>query len=340
MPLPIPTRILGASGMRVSELCLGTMMFGDQTDEATARRMVDHAFEHGVNFIDTANQYAKGASEEVTGRVIKANRDRWIVASKCGNPTTPGPNDQGQSRAHVMLEVENSLRRLGTDRIDLHYVHFYDPDARWENVVETYGTLIRQGKIREWGISNVRAWHVAHVCHLADQMRLPRPVALQPVYNIMNRQAEVELFSAAKHFGLGVVPYSPIARGILTGKYAANVAPLAGTRAARADKRMMQTEWRHESIEIAEVLKAHTATRGINVVHWAVAWVLNNNAISSAIAGPRTFEQWTDYLGACSYVWTAEDEKLADTLVAPGHASTPGYTDPRYPVEGRFPRVS
>jgi aryl-alcohol dehydrogenase-like predicted oxidoreductase len=337
--MPLPTRILGSSGMRVSELCLGTMMFGDQTDEATAQRIADHAFEQGVNFIDTANQYAKGKSEEITGRVIKAKRDRWIVATKCGNPTAGGPNDQGQSRPHVMLEVENSLRRLGTDHIDIFYVHFADTEARWENVVETYGTLIRQGKIREWGVSNVRAWHLAHICHLADGMRMPRPVVVQPVYNIMNRQAELELMPAAHRFDVGVVPYSPIARGILTGKYAPNVTPEAGTRAARADTRMMQTEWRHESIEIAETLKAHTAQRGVSLVHWAVAWVLNNRSISSAIAGPRTFEQWTDYIGATSYTWTVEDEALANRLVPPGHASTPGYTDPRYPVEGRFAKV-
>jgi aryl-alcohol dehydrogenase-like predicted oxidoreductase len=337
--MPIPTRNLGASGMRVSELCLGTMMFGDQTDEATAKRMADHAFEHGVNFIDTANQYANGASEDVTGRIIKANRDRWVLATKAGNPTAKGANDQGQSRAHVMLAVENSLRRLQTDRIDLYYVHFPDDAVTWESVVETYGTLIRQGKVREWGLSNVRGWHIAHVCHLADQMRMPRPVAVQPVYNMANRQAEVDVIPAAQKFGLGVVPYSPIARGVLTGKYKPNVLPEAGTRAARADKRMMQTEWRPESMLLAETLASHAATRSTTVVHWVVAWVLNNRAVTSAIAGPRTFEQWTDYVGASDYTWTAADEALANTLVAPGHASTPGYNDPRYPVEGRCPRV-
>ena len=337
--MPMPTRILGHSGTRVSELCIGTMMFGDQTDEATARRIVDHAFEHGVNFIDTADQYAKGASEEVTGRAIKSKRNSWILATKCGNPSAKGPNDQGQSRIHVMQSVEASLKRLGTDRIDLYYVHFHDPETRWENVVETYGALIRQGKICEWGISNVRGWHVAHICHIADQMGVARPVVLQPYYNLMNRQPEVELLPAAKQFGLGVVPYSPIARGVLTGKYKLNMIPDAGTRAARADKRMMETEWRHESIAIADKLKPHAEARGASLVHWAVAWVLNNSAISSSIAGPRTFEQWTDYLGALTYKWTAEDEALANALVAPGHASTPGFNDPRYPIEGRFARV-
>ena len=336
----MPVRILGASGTRVSRICLGTMMFGDQTDEATARRIVDHAFEHGVNFIDTADQYAKGRSEAITGRAIKANRDRWIVATKCGNPSDTGANDQGQSRSHVMRCVDASLKRLGTDCIDLYYVHFHDTQTRWENVVETYGALIRHGKIREWGISNVRAWHIPHICHIADKLGVARPVALQPYYNAMNRQPEVEMLPAAWEFGLGVVPYSPIARGVLSGKYKLNVMPEAGTRAARADRRMMETEWRPESLGIAEALKAHAEKRGASLVHWAVAWVLNNAAVTSCIAGPRTFEQWTDYIAALGYTWTAEDEALANSLVTTGHASTPGFNDPKYPIEGRYPQVA
>ena len=337
--MPMPTRILGASGMRVSQICLGAMMFGDQTDATTAGRIVDHALEHGVNFIDTADAYAKGASEEIVGRAIKAQRSRWIVATKCGNPTGRGPHNRGLSRAHVMQAVDASLRRLGTDCIDLYYVHVPDPATRWESVVETYGTLIRQGKIREWGVSNVRGWQLTHICHLADKVGMPRPAALQPYYNLMNRQPEVEVLPAAREFGVGVVPYSPIARGVLSGKYKLDVAPEAGSRAARGDVRLMQVEWRPESLVIAGTLKAHAEKRGISLVHFAVAWVLNNTCVTSSIAGPRTFEHWTDYLGAVDYAWTAEDEALANSLVAPGQPSTPGFSDPRFPVEGRFARV-
>ena len=339
MPGQMPIRILGSSGMRVSQLCLGTMMFGDQTDEATARRIVDHAFEHGVNFIDTADAYAGGRSEEIAGRAVKAHRNRWVLATKCGNPVDAGANDRGQSRAHVMQAVEASLKRLGTDCIDLFYVHSPDPATRWENVVETYGALIRQGKIREWGVSNARAWHVAHVGHLADKLGVARPVALQPYYNLMNRQPETELLPAAREFGLGVVPYSPIARGVLSGKYKLNVAPAAGTRAARADSRMMETEWRPESLEIAAKLKAHAELCGTTLVRWAVAWVLNNGSVTSCIAGPRTFEQWTEYVAGIGYQWTAADEALANSLVTAGHASAAGFNDPKYPIEGRFARV-
>jgi aryl-alcohol dehydrogenase-like predicted oxidoreductase len=146
----------------------------------------------------------------------------------------------------------------------------------------------------------------------------------------------VELLPAARFFSLGVVPYSPLARGVLSGKYRANQVAEPGSRAARHDKRMMETEWRPESLIIAEKLKAHAEARGTTLVHWATAWVLANAAVTSVIAGPRTFEQWTSYFGALDFKWTAEDEALADSLVPPGHPSTPGFTDPAYPVEGRF----
>jgi aryl-alcohol dehydrogenase (NADP+) len=149
----------------------------------------------------------------------------------------------------------------------------------------------------------------------------------------------VEVLPAAKAFGLGVVPYSPLARGVLTGKYKVNQKADPGTRAGRQDKRMLESEWRPESLIIAEKLKEHADRRGVSLVAWACAWVLNNGTISSIIAGPRTLEQWTSYFAALDYEWTAEDERLADRLVPPGHPSTPGFTDPAYPVEGRFPAI-
>ena len=335
-PASLRHRTLGGSGMRVSELCLGTMMFGDQTAEAEAARIAAHALDHGINFIDTADQYAAGRSEDIVGRLIKAKRSSWVLATKAGNAMGPAPINQGQSRRHVIAACEASLRRLGTETIDLYYVHLHDPHTPWESIVETYGVLIKQGKIREWGLSNVRAWHIAHAAHLCDRAGVPRPVALQPYYNLMNRQPETELLPAARHFGLGVVPYSPIARGVLSGKYQLNVAPEAGSRAARKDRRMMEAEWRPESLDIAAKLKVHADSRGVTLVHWATAWVLHNAAVSSVIAGPRTFEQWTGYAGALTYRWDGADEALADSLTVAGHPSTPGYNDPRYPVEGRF----
>jgi len=333
-------RPLGASGMKVSSICLGTMLFGAQTEEAEALRIVAHARDHGVNFIDTADVYVQGKSESVVGKALKGARDRWVLATKVAQPTGPDVTDRGLSRRHLFRSVEASLQRLGTDHIDLYYIHRVDPDTRWEQTIQAFGDLIRQGKIREWALSNVRAWHIPHVWHLCRQLGTPAPVALQPYYNLMNRQPEVDVLPAAKAFDLGVVPYSPIARGILTGKYKVNQKAEAGSRAARNDKRMMEAEWRPESLLIAEKLQQHLAARGVSMVHWAVAWVLNNAAVTACIAGPRTFEQWTGYLGALDLAWTAEDEALANSLVPPGHASAHGHTDPEYPIEGRFPRVT
>jgi aryl-alcohol dehydrogenase-like predicted oxidoreductase len=332
-------RVLGSSGMKVSELCVGTMVFGGATPEAEAKRIADHALDQGVNFIDTADVYTEGRSEAIVGRIIKDNRDRWILATKLGQATGPGVTDLGLSRRYMMRAVEASLKRLQTDPIDLYYTHRNDASTAWEQTIATFGDLIRQGKIREWGVSNVRAWHIPHVWHLCRELNVPAPTALQPYYNLMNRQPEVELLPAAHRFSLGVVPYSPVARGVLTGKYKVNQKAEEGSRAARQDKRMLEAEWRTESLLIAEKLKAHAEARKATLVHWAVAWVLNNKAVSSAIAGPRTFEQWTGYLGALDYKWTAEDEALANSLVTPGHPSTPGYNDPQYPVEGRFAAV-
>jgi aryl-alcohol dehydrogenase (NADP+) len=333
-------RVLGRSGISVSELCLGTMNFGGPTNEPEARRIIDDALEHGVNFIDTANVYTDGRSEEILGRALEGRRHRVILATKVAQPVDgKGPNERGLSRIHVMQAVEASLKRLGTDVIDVYYTHRVDPKTPWEEVIRTFGDLIRQGKIRHWALSNVRGWQIAHVCHLCRALNEPEPVALQPYYNLMNRQPEVEVLPAARAFSLGVVPYSPIARGVLSGKYRLNATPEPGSRAARQDKRMMETEWRPESLAIAETLKAHAEARGLSLIAFAVAWVLNNQAISSVIAGPRTLEQWKPYLDALDVTWTPVDEAIVDRHVVTGHPSTPGYNDPGYPIEGRFPAI-
>jgi aryl-alcohol dehydrogenase-like predicted oxidoreductase len=330
---------LGRSGLKVSPLCLGTMMFGRQTDEPTSARIVDRARDQGVNFIDTANVYNEGLSEEVVGRAIAAKRDWWVLATKLANPTGEGPNARGLSRRHVFRAVDDSLRRLGTDVIDILYLHKEDHATPLEEVVHGMADLVRSGRIRYFGVSNHRAWRVAEICRLCDLAGIDRPVISQPYYNALNRMPEVEHLPACAHLGLGVFPYSPLARGVLTGKYAPDVPPPEGTRAGRQDRRMLETEWRPESLHIAQELAAHAAARGITPGQFAVAWVLHNRLVTGAIAGPRTEAQWEDYLGALAYRFTPEDEALVDRLVPPGHPSTPGYNDPAYPLEGRVPRA-
>jgi aryl-alcohol dehydrogenase-like predicted oxidoreductase len=319
-------RNLGNSGLRVSPLCLGTMMFGAATDEPTAAR------------IDTADGYAGGRSEEVVGRCIAEHRSWWVLATKCANPTDAGPNGRGVSRRHVFDAVEGSLRRLGTDVIDLLYLHKEDHATPLAETVRALADLIRAGKLRYFGVSNYRSWRVAEICRLCDDAAIDRPIASQPLYNALNREVEIEHLPACGYFGLGVVPYSPLARGVLTGKYRPDAPPPPDTRAGRQDRRMLESEWRPESLHIAQQIAEHARARGITPGQFAFAWVLNNRLVTAAIGGPRTEAQWEDYVGSLAYRFTAEDEALVNRLVVTGHASTPGYNDPQYPIEGRLPR--
>jgi aryl-alcohol dehydrogenase (NADP+) len=328
-------RQLGRSGVKVSPLCLGTMLFGAQTEEAEAQRIIARAREQGVNFIDTANTYAGGRSEEIVGRAIRAERDQWVLASKMGGPAAPGPNGRGLSRLNAMRCVEASLRRLGTDVIDVYYLHVEDHATPLEETVRAVADMIRAGKIRYFGVSNHRAWRIAELCRLAREAGIDPPVISSPYYNALNRMPEVEQLPACGHFGMAVYPYSPIARGVLTGKYRPGAPPPEGTRAARNDKRIMETEWRPENIAVAATLVDHARARGITPGQFAIAWLLNNRLVTGAVCGPRTLEQWEDYAGALDYAFTPEDEALVDSLVPPGHPAAPGYTDPAYPLEGR-----
>lgn len=333
--MPVDYRYLGRSGIKVSQLTLGTMMFGGQTDEATSHRIIAKARDQGINFIDTADVYNGGQSEIVVGRGIKAHRDDWIVATKFSNPMAPGPNGNGQSRKWIVRAVEDSLRRLGTDYIDLIYFHRAVFDAPLGEAVRAIGDLIRAGKLRYFGVSNFRAWRIAEVAHLADQLGIDRPIASQPLYNIFNRVAEVEQLPAAAFYGLGSVSYSPLARGVLTGKYDPNSAPGADTRAGRGDKRILETEWRPESVALAARIAEHARARGLTPTAFAIAWVLNNKLVTSAIAGPRTEAHWDSYIDALDVQFSSDDEALVDGLVTTGHASTHGFNDPGHPVEGR-----
>jgi aryl-alcohol dehydrogenase-like predicted oxidoreductase len=328
-------RRLGKSNLKVSALCLGTMMFGDQTDLAEAQRIIGSAREHGVNFIDTADVYSKGGSEEVVGKLLSGDRYDWILATKLGNAMSNRPNQSHYSRNWIVREVESSLKRLATDYIDILYLHRDYSEENLEEAVRSVGDLIRQGKIRAFGLSNFRGWRIAEIIRLCERMNIPAPIVCQPYYNLLNRTPEVEILPACAHYGLGVVPYSPIARGVLTGKYLPGQVPPGDTRAGRGDKRIMETEFRAESLEIAQRLKQHSEARGVKLGQFATAWVLANRHVSSVIAGPRTLAQMEDYYPAVEIALSAEDEALVDDLVHPGHPSTPGYNDPNYPVAGR-----
>ena len=198
-------RNLGRSGLKVSPLCLGTMMFGGATDEPTAQRIIAKVREAGVNFIDTADAYNGGRSEEVTGRAISNQRDQWVLATKLANPMGEGPNAGGLSRKWIMRAVDASLRRLGTDYIDIYYLHKEDLNTPLAETVYAMGDLVRAGKIRYFGVSNYKSWRVAEICAICDRLGIDRPVVSQPYYNAMNRMPEVEHLPACAYYGLGVV---------------------------------------------------------------------------------------------------------------------------------------
>ncbi len=326
---------LGKSPLKVSTLCLGTMMFADQTDFNEARNIVAHGREHGVNFIDTADVYSTGKSESMVGELLKGTRSDWILATKVGNKMSERPNESHYSRSWMLRACDASLQRLATDHVDIYYLHRDYLGLDLEEPLRAIDTLLQAGKIRSWGVSNFRGWRIAEAVRIARAINLPDPVVCQPYYNLLNRQPEVEVLEACAFYGIGVVPYSPIARGVLSGKYAPGSRPAEGTRAGRGDKRIMETEFREESLAIAQTLKAHCEMKGVSLAHFATAWVLANRAVSAVIAGPRTLAQWQDYFAAVDCVISAEDEALVDSLVRPGHPSTPGYTDVQYPLNGR-----
>jgi aryl-alcohol dehydrogenase-like predicted oxidoreductase len=337
-------RRLGKSNLRVSAICLGTMMFGGQTSLVDAASIVASAYDHGVNFIDTADVYNRGQSEKDLGQLLVGQRNRWVLASKLGfdfdrgllGATQPSINRSGYSRQWLIEETDCILARLKTDFLDILYLHRdYHEEDLYETVC-TLGDLISAGKIRSFGLSNFRGWRIAEVVRLCEKASVPQPVVCQPYYNLLNRAPEVEVLPSCAHYGIGVVPYSPLARGVLTGKYQPGQPPAADSRAGRGDKRILETEFREESLVIANTIKTLCDSKGILPGHFAAAWVLANSLVSSIIVGPRSLAHLEDVYGALDVKLTVEDEAFVDKLVAPGHSSTHGYNDPGYPFFGRL----
>src|SRR5262249_23735163 len=238
---------LGRSGLKVSRLCLGTMLFGGPVEEAESIRIIHRALEAGIFFLDTADVYNAGETERIVGRALQGRRDQVVLATKGRGATGPGPNDAGSSRRHLTEAVEASLRRLGTDFLDLYYLHSPDYDTPIEESLQALDDCVRQGKIRYLGCSNFYAWQVCEGIWTSCSQHRPSFAAVQPLYNAVNRDAEVELLPLCAAYGLGVVPYSPLARGVLSGKYLPGAPPPEGSRAARGDRRIQQTELREEN---------------------------------------------------------------------------------------------
>jgi aryl-alcohol dehydrogenase-like predicted oxidoreductase len=328
-------RRLGRSGLEVSPLCLGTMMFGGPTNESESIRIMHAALDRGIQFFDTANVYNGGASEEVVGKAIADRRQSVVLATKGRQPVGEGPNQGNAGRRHLMQALDDSLRRLKTDFIDLYYVHLPDYQTPIEETLRALDDMVRSGKVNYLGCSNVRAWRLCEALWTSDRANLHRYVCVQPLYNIVNRDIEVELLPLCREHGVGVVSYSPLARGVLTGKYRVGEVPPQESRAARNDKRLKQAEWRDESLVAAQEIAAHCQKRGVSPSQFALAWCLANPLVTSVIPGPKTIEQWKDNLGCLDVTITPEDEEFINHLNPPGEHTGKGFQDPVYPITGR-----
>lgn len=307
-------RKLGRTGLRVSELCMGTMQFGWTADEELSYQILDASYAAGINFFDTADIYSRwvpgnpgGVAETIIGRWMRRSdipRDRVVIATKVRGRMGEGPNDEGLSRSHILNAVEGSLRRLGTDYIDLYQTHWYDENTPIEETLSTLTDLVRQGKVRYIGCSNYPAWRLTEAVWMAQSKGLARFDSLQPHYNLVHRKEfEQELRDMCKEYGIGVIPYSPLAGGFLTGKYRAeeqvDSARLGGVRRYFNDRNFALLDI------LDEIGQSHG---GFSISQVALAWMLSDPVISSSIIGPRTMEQLQDNLGAAG-IKLDEDEK-------------------------------
>ncbi len=311
-------RKLGRTGLKVSELCLGSMQFGWTADEDTSFRILSSAHDAGINFIDTADVYSRwvegnegGVAETIIGRWMKRNqipRDRIILATKVRAPVGDGPNDQGLSRVHIFNAVEASLHRLNTDYIDLYQTHYFDENTPIEETLTALNDLVRQGKIRYIGCSNYPAWRLMGALWTSDKHHLARYDSLQPHYNLVHRaEFERELAPVCHTYGLGVIPYSPLGGGFLTGKYRKDQIP-ESARQGSARRYFNERNWK-----LLDQMEALGKDRGnASISQIALAWLLSDPVISSPIIGPRTLEQLQDNLGAAGLRLSEKEKKMLD----------------------------
>ncbi len=311
-------RYLGRTGLKVSELCMGTMQFGWTADEALSFQILDAIFSAGINFIDTADIYSiwvegnpGGVAEEIIGKWMKkssVSRHQLVIATKVRGRLGNGPNDEGLSRAHIMAAVEGSLRRLNTDYIDLYQTHWFDENTSIEESLSALDDLVRQGKVRYIGCSNYPAWRLTEAVWTSEHYRLARFDSLQPHYSLVHRsEFERELAEVCRTYGVGVIPYSPLAGGFLTGKYRRE------SQVESARLRGVQRYFNEQNWTLLELLeKLGQEKGGASISQVALAWLLTNPLITSPIIGPRSMEQLHDNLGAVGLRLTVEEKKLVD----------------------------
>ncbi len=323
-------RFMGKTGLRVTELCLGAMTFGREADEDTSFRILDRFVEAGGNFIDTADVYTRGASEEIVGRWLKGkSRDSLVIATKVRFPMGEGPNEVGLSRKHILAGVEASLRRLGTDYIDLYQVHRYDRATPLEETLSTLDNLVRSGKVRYVGASNFSGWQLQKAIDLCRTNGWEPFTCLQPQYNLLCRSTEWELLPLCQNEGLGVIPWSPLRGGWLSGKFRRGMtAPLAGSRIEKAEQEGWSESWSRYNNEftwgVIDALLAVAGQAGKSPAQVAINWLLQQPAVTAPIIGARNMEQLEDNLAAAGWSLTAEQMTRLDEA---------SQVDPPYPYD-------
>ena len=304
---------MGRTGLKISEITLGTMIFGQQVDEAESLKIMDLAFEKGINSFDTADGYAGGRSEEIVGKALKNKRHAVVLASKVYSKQGPGPNDSGLSREHILQAVENSLRRLGTDYLDIYYAHHPDPATPIEETLRAFDSLVQQGKVRYAACSNYRAGQLVRALAVSEQHNLARFDCIQTVYNLITRDIEAELLPTCADEGVGVVVYNPLAGGLLTGKHKGNQPPPADTRFGQ-NPIYLERYWSPVNFTAVEHLKQIAAANNRKPAQFALAWVLGNAGIASAIVGASSAAQLAENLGALDVKQSPDETKACDDV--------------------------
>lgn len=283
-------RKMNGTGLRVSDICLGTMTFGAQTNEDESIRIIDHAIEKGVNFIDTADAYYNGESERIVGRALKGRREDIVLATKVRFKTGDEVNNNGLNRRHILKNIDASLKNLQTDYIDLYYLHAMDNDVDFEETLDTMATLVRSGKVRYVGVSNYPAWQISDMLAVADKRSLVPPIVTQNMYNIIAREVEAELVPCILKHKMGLTVYNPIAGGLLTGKYEFDKAPDAGTRFALKSN-YMERYWNEENFDALRKLKNIADERNMSLLSLSLKWLLAHEFVDSVICGVSRLEQ-------------------------------------------------
>jgi aryl-alcohol dehydrogenase-like predicted oxidoreductase len=335
---PTDYRLFGRTGVKISPLTLGTMTFGKGADQEESARIVDRALDAGINSIDTSNSYGRGVSERFTGEALKRNgkRDRVFLASKFNFAMTEDdPNNQGVSRRHIISQVEESLRRLQTDHLDLYQIHRPHPEVAIDETLRALDDLVRSGKVRYIGSTTFAAWQVVEALWASDRLHLHRFVSEQPPYSLLDRRVERELLPVARTFGLGIIPWSPLGGGLLTGKYRRDQPPPEGTRYAQGGP-IQAKRFTREAFDAIEPLQALADKKGVPLSRFALAWVVHQPGVTSPIIGPRTLDQLEDALAALEIDITEDDRRQIDQIVPPGTHAAPFYEASHGPSQHRW----